>query len=206
MPSAASGLKTRQALIDVARGFLGQGNSDVTIQEIAQAADVSVGSVYTYFKDKRALFDVAAAEALMSTTPRLQEVVDGLADPGKGFLAAMLFACRRPSFDPETARIILTVGPLGFASFDEYFEGPITAINASIAMGLAHCDDVEAFVIAASGAYQNVLAHMYAGTASYELGERVLWGMAQQLGYSREDYDEIVAYVASIPVNPDAIG
>ncbi|MEN9751100.1 MAG: HTH-type transcriptional regulator AcrR [Actinomycetota bacterium] len=198
MPSPASGLKTRQALIDAARVFLGQGNSDVSIQEIAKAANVSVGSVYTYFADKRELFDSAAADALMETTPHLQRVVDGFEDPGMGFLGAMLYACRRPSFDPETARIILTVGPLGFTRFRDYFAAPMAAIQASVDAGYAKCDDVEAFVLAASGAYQNVLAHMYAGTASDHLGERVMWVLAQQLGYSREQYNEIVKYVSSL--------
>ena len=52
MPSPASGLKTRQALLDVAKHYLGEGNSDVSIQQIAKDAEVSVGSLYTYFKDK----------------------------------------------------------------------------------------------------------------------------------------------------------
>jgi AcrR family transcriptional regulator len=200
MPSPASGLKTRQALIDVAKHHLGQGNSDVTIQQLAADAEVSVGSLYTYFKDKRELFDAAAADALMASVPELQRVLSGLADPAMGFLASMLYACRRPSFAPETARIILTVGPLGFANFDDYFDGPKDAIRASVEAGTAICEDIEAFVISASGAYQNVLAHMYAGTASEDLGERVIWTFARELGYSREQFLEVVNYVASIPV------
>ena len=74
----------------------------------------------------------------------------------------------------------------------------MATIQASVDAGYAKCDDVEAFVLAASGAYQIVLAHMYAGTASDHSGERVMWVMAQQLGYSREKYNEIVTYVSSL--------
>ncbi|AXE54297.1 TetR/AcrR family transcriptional regulator [Aurantimicrobium sp. MWH-Uga1] len=199
MPSPASGLKTRQSLIDAAKGFLGQGNRDVSIQEIAKAANVSVGSVYTYFKDKNELFDAAAADALMDNVPQLEKILSGIDDSALGFLATGIWACRRPSFSPELARIILTVGPLGFARFDDYFQGPIQAIQQSVDRGLCHCEDIEAFVLAASGAYQNILAHVYAGTASEDLAERVYWQFAKELGYSREQYQEVIDYVASLP-------
>ena len=199
MPSPASGLKTRQSLIDAAKGFLGQGNRDVSIQEIAKSANVSVGSVYTYFKDKNELFDAAAADALMENVPQLEQILSGIDDSALGFLATGIWACRRPSFSPELARIILTVGPLGFARFDDYFQGPIQAIQKSVDRGLCHCEDIEAFVLAASGAYQNILAHVYAGTASDDLAERVYWQFAKELGYSREQYQEVIDYVASLP-------
>jgi len=199
MPSPASGLKTRQALIDVAKQYLGEGNSDVSIQQIAKDAEVSVGSLYTYFKDKRELFDAAAADALMANVPELEKVLSGFDDSALGFLATGLYACRRPSFSPQLARIILTVGPLGFAHFDDYFAGPMAAIQASVDRGLCTCDDIEAFVFAASGAYQNVLAHVYAGTASEDLAERVYWQFAKELGYSRDQYQEVLDFVDSIP-------
>ena len=201
MPAPSSGVKTRQALLDAAKRYLGQGNTDVTIQQIADAAGVSVGSLYTYFGDKRELFDAAAADALMDNVPELERVLSGIDDPALGFLATGIYACRRPSFSPELARIILTVGPLGFARFDDYFAGPFAAIQASVDRGLCRCDDVEAFVMATSGAYQNVLAHVYAGTASDDLAERVFWQFARELGYTREQYQAVIDYVASLP-NP----
>lgn len=205
MPAPGSGLKTRQALIDVAKQYLGQGKSDVSIQQIAQDADVSVGSLYTYFKDKSELFDAAAQDALMASIPELQRILAGFDDQALGFLASGLYACRRPSFSPELARIILTVGPLGFAHFDDYFAGPIAAVKDSVDRGLCTCDDVEAFVFTASGAYQNVLAHVYAGTASEDLAERVYWQFARELGYSREQYQAVIDYVDAIPLGQAVI-
>ncbi len=185
--------------MDVAKGYLGQGNRDVTIGQIAKDAGVSVGSLYTYFRDKNELFDAAAADALMDNVPQLEKILSGIDDSALGFLATGIWACRRPSFSPELARIILTVGPLGFARFDDYFQGPIQAIQQSVDRGLCRCEDIEAFVLAASGAYQNILAHVYAGTASEDLAERVYWQFAKELGYSREQYQEVIDYVASLP-------
>lgn len=198
MPSPASALKTRNALIEVAKGYLGDGNSEVSIHQIAKDAGVSTGSVYTHFADKRELFDAAAKDALMANVPELERVVRGMDDTALGFLATGLYACQRPSFNPKLARIILTVGPLGFARFDDYFAGPIAAVQASVDRGLCQCDDVEAFVFATSGAYQNLLAHVYSGTASPELPERVFWIFAQELGYTREQYQDVLDYLASL--------
>ena len=198
MPSPASGLKTRQALVDAAKGFLGRGETDVSIQEIALSADVSVGSVYTYFKDKNDLFEIAANEALLDSYGALEKVAFGVDDPALGFIAACLYACKRPQFDPETARIIVTMGPVGFAKFTEYLAAPTAAVQESVDSGNAKIEDVEAFVTAISGAYQNVLAHYFVGTASPRLGERVMWTFAEQIGYTREEFDDMVKYVNSL--------
>ena len=198
MPSPSSGLKTRQALIDAAKGFLGQGNSDVSIQDIAKAADVSVGSVYTYFADKNDLFEVAANEAREASTAPLMKVAHHFADPGLGYIALSLYACKRPVFDPETAQIIVSMGPIGFARSTDYLAPAMTAVQQRIDSGFATIDDAEAFVVAVSGAYQNVLAHHLAGTASPGLDERVIWNFAHQLGYSHEEYQTVVDYVASL--------
>ena len=198
MPSPASGLKTRQALLDVAKSLLGQGITDVTIGQIAQEAGVSVGSVYTYFKDKRELFDTAAHEAVLESYVDLAKIAFQFDDLALGFFAATLYACKRPEFDPQTARIIVEVGPIGFATFDEYLSEPTRAIQDSVDRGLASCEDVPAFVLAFSGAYQTVLAQYVAGSASVDLGERVLWLFAEQLGYSRDQYDEVVSFVNAL--------
>ncbi len=87
------------------------------------------------------------------------------------------------------------MGPVGFARFREYLAAPTLAIQESIGNGTDEFVDVEAFVIAISGEYQNVLAHYFIGTASPDLGERVLWIFAKQLGYSEIQYKEIVDFV-----------
>lgn len=198
MPSKESGLKTRQLLIDAAQDFLGQGNNEVSIQDVAKRAGVAVGSVYTHFSDRRHLFETAAADALINGTPKLAQIATGLEDPALGFLASSLYACSRYQFDPKTTRIILTVGPIGFVNLEQYFKAPAELIQMSVDKGWAKCDDPEAFVMAASGAYQNLLAHYFAGTASPKIGERVFLMFAQMLGYSDKDFQKVVKYVASI--------
>lgn len=195
MPAPSSGVKTRNALLAAAKSFLGEGKADVSIQEIAGAAGVSVGSVYTYFPDKRLLFEAAAADAVMNDAPELTEIVGDFEDSALGVLAGILYASKRPSFAPQTSRIILAVGPLGFAHLADYFEAPRLALTKSVKAGLAKCEDIDAFLLALSGAYQNVLAHVYAGTAGPEMPERVVWLFAKQLGYTKKDFNKVIKYV-----------
>lgn len=193
MPSPASGLKTRRALLDVAKKYLGEGNLEVTIGQIAQDADVSVGSLYNYFSDKNDLFNHAAEDALLSVVPELEFIVSQFEDPTLGFLCSVLFHCHRAEFDLETTRVILNAGPVGFAKFDEHRTGPISAIEASMKLGFNSCTDAEAFFYNVAGSFQEVLAQYYLGTASPQLAERVLKGLALQIGYSEKQFDVVIS-------------
>lgn len=191
MPSPASGLKTRQALIDVAKKYLGEGTYDVTIHRIAREAGVSVGSLYTHFTDKQDLFNHAAEDALLSVIPELELIVSQFEDPALGFLCSVLFHCHRGEFDPETTRIILNAGPIGFAKFEDHRTSPIAAIEASMKLGLNTCSDAEAFFYAVAGSFQEVLAQYFLGIESPQLAERVMRGLAAQVGYSSEQFAEV---------------
>jgi AcrR family transcriptional regulator len=191
MPSPASGLMTRNALIEVAKKYLGSGTSDVSIQQIARDANVSVGSVYTHFDDKNQLFAHAAEDALLEVIPELELIVSAFEDPTLGFLCSALFHCHRNEFDLHTARIILTAGPLGFAKFDQHRVGPIRAVEFSMSRGLNTCLDAEAFIFAVAGAFQEVLARSFLGNASPRLAERVMQGFALQIGYSVDQFEQV---------------
>ncbi|MFJ6572963.1 TetR/AcrR family transcriptional regulator [Streptomyces sp. NPDC091292] len=101
--------QTRQHISDVATGlFLERGFDAVTIAEIAQAADVSVNTVYNYFPAKEDLF-----------LDRSKGVVDRLSrwvrarDPGESAVAAVLRELRA-----EVEAVSPRVGLMaGYASF-----------------------------------------------------------------------------------------
>lgn len=69
----------RELILDAAeRVFTSRVPAEVTFEEIADAADVSRGLVYNYFKDRTGLL-VAVAER---TLVRLDRELDGALDPG----------------------------------------------------------------------------------------------------------------------------
>lgn len=206
MPSAASGLVTRQHLIDSALHFLGKGNSQVGVQELAARAGVSSGSLYNHFKDKWELFSAAAEQAQQTELVHLANIAEHFEDKPLGYLAAIIYASYRPKYDPQLTRIQMTLGPLGLVKSSVPMKARFVAITAD---RLAKLDssqadqlDPEALFIALSGAYQNVLAYMLADAAEPYLAYRVFWPFAKIMGYTRAEFDKAAVFAEEQAAKP----
>lgn len=69
--------KTRDKLIDVARRlFARQGVENTTMNDIAEASEKGRRTVYTYFKNKRDIYDAVIEQESESLLTHLREVVD----------------------------------------------------------------------------------------------------------------------------------
>ncbi|GAA2780173.1 TetR/AcrR family transcriptional regulator [Streptomyces showdoensis] len=78
--------QTKQRISDIATGlFLERGFTAVTVAEIAEAADVSVNTVYNYFPAKEDLF----LDRMEGITHRLARMIRGR-DPGESAARAVL--------------------------------------------------------------------------------------------------------------------
>jgi len=206
MPSAASGLITRQRLIDSALHFLGKGNSQVGVQELAARAGVSPGSLYNHFKDKWELFSAAAEQAQAGELVHLASIGEHFEDKPLGYLAAIIYASYRPKYDPQLTRIQMTLGPLGLVRSSAPLRAQFVAIvSERLAKLNANQDDQldpEALFIALSGAYQNVLAYMLAEEAEPYLAYRVFWPFAKIMGYTRAEFDKAAVYAEEQAAKP----
>lgn len=119
---AAGKARTHAKLLDAAaRVFADRGYGAASVEEIARAADVSVGSIYTHFRSKQKLFlalmdrrrieEMSAASGHLSdgmdtALEHLDRQVIRLADDGHAALLgaeAWLFAARDPSFGADLA-------------------------------------------------------------------------------------------------------
>lgn len=187
MPSAESGMRTRQRLLDAALYFLGEGRANAGVQEIAEKAGVSSSSIYTYFDDKTDLFAQAAETAHSIDNANLKRIAFSFDKLGLGFIASTIYACYRYKYAPELNRIILTAGPRLFAR-SHYLDEPLMLLREEIAAGKINAVDPEAFVASVAGAYQNLAALIDAGVADETMPRRVFWLFAQMLGYSEEEY------------------
>jgi AcrR family transcriptional regulator len=107
--------KTRRALIDAAQGFMEAGNSDPSIQEITEAADVGFGSFYNHFTTKAELFDAALADVAESYGQFLDSTTEHLTDPAEVFALSVRMTGRMLTTRPQAARIISRTG-LSFLS------------------------------------------------------------------------------------------
>ena len=103
--------RTRRALIDAARRILAeQGTTEVSIQEITEAADVGFGSFYNHFETKAELFEVAAGEVLEQYGAALDRACEGLTDSAEIYAVGVRMTARLARTQPGVARVLLEVG------------------------------------------------------------------------------------------------
>lgn len=81
--------RRRQQLIDAARYVIGAKGIHFTVADVTEAADVAIGSFYTYFRDKEDLFEAAVWEELHQLGDPNAPDVAGLPDPERA--RAMLY-------------------------------------------------------------------------------------------------------------------
>lgn len=102
--------RTRAALLGAAQGFLAEGRSSVSIQQITDAADVGFGSFYNHFESKEALFEAAVDSVLVTYAALLEEIVAGYDDPAEVFAVSFRMTGRLQRQVPEMVRVLLNEG------------------------------------------------------------------------------------------------
>lgn len=193
MPSTASAQSTRAALIAVAQECLAVGDLECPISELTKRAGVSVGSLYSHFKDKRDLLEVAGAEAVSAYLPALDAKILSHEDPALALLLFLLEFGDMTEKDPRTAAIIVNSGVRALDRVREYSIEPSTAIRRSVTTGKRLPLDAEAFVIALIGAFSMMLARQTSAHPTADLPHRVALMFAGALGYSGEELEKIIA-------------
>ncbi|MFJ6087864.1 TetR/AcrR family transcriptional regulator [Streptomyces sp. NPDC092369] len=99
--------QTRQALIGAARRILAeQGGTEVSIQVIAERADVGFGTFYNHFDTKDALFDAAVADALEEYGQLLDSATKEIDDPAEVFAASIRLTMLLAASHPEITGIL----------------------------------------------------------------------------------------------------
>ncbi|MBR7825972.1 TetR/AcrR family transcriptional regulator [Actinospica sp. MGRD01-02] len=98
---------TRNALVKAARQILAEtGDTNASIQEIAQRADVGFGSFYNHFDTKAALFEAAVADALDEYGQLVDELNRDIEDPAELFAASIRLTLRLAVLHPEITQIL----------------------------------------------------------------------------------------------------
>jgi|ERR1700723_413312 len=113
-PQQRRARQTVDAVLDaVARILKREGMKAVTTNRIAEVAGVSIGSVYQYFPDKRAIF-VALHQCHIEEIDRLVEakLFEHAASPVEDLIGAMMEAMiEAHATDPELYELLLTEVP-----------------------------------------------------------------------------------------------
>ncbi|MDT0343387.1 TetR/AcrR family transcriptional regulator [Streptomyces litchfieldiae] len=144
---------TRQALIGAARRILAErGTGDVSIQEIADRADVGFGSFYNHFSSKAELFSAAVGEALEDYGHELDAVAGGLGDPAEKFAASVRLTMAMVQSRPELMRVLRNSGLDHVHSGRGLGPRALRDIEEGVAAGRFTVDDPVVALSAASGA------------------------------------------------------
>ncbi|MEW1910022.1 TetR/AcrR family transcriptional regulator [Kitasatospora sp. NPDC085895] len=149
---------TRAALIAAAQGFLAeQGRTDVSIQEITEAADVGFGSFYNHFTSKDELFDAAVALTLEQHGELLESVAGDLEDPAEIFAASVRLTGRLQRTHPQIARILVRTGMPYLTSDEGLAPRAMRDLRAAADSGRLDIDDPRTSVAMVGGALLGVL-------------------------------------------------
>ncbi|MGI5461167.1 TetR/AcrR family transcriptional regulator [Streptomyces sp. CA-249302] len=98
---------TRKALVRAARQILAEtGDTGVSIQAIADRADVGFGSFYNHFESKTELFDAAVSDALEEFGQVIDEQLRGTDDPAELVAAGFRLTARMADSHPELMQIL----------------------------------------------------------------------------------------------------
>jgi len=144
--------RTRQALVDAALVFLSEGRTNVSIQEITDAADVGFGSFYNHFESKDELFEAALVQVLQSYVEVRDTVAAGLEDPAEIFTVSYRMTGRLAHSHPELARVLLNTGTKALVHEAGLAPRARADIAAAVEAGRFHVEDVELAFMAAGSA------------------------------------------------------
>ncbi|MFD4588959.1 TetR/AcrR family transcriptional regulator [Streptomyces sp. NPDC058434] len=188
--------RTRAALIAAAQGFLAeQGRTDVSIQEITEAADVGFGSFYNHFTSKDELFDAAVALTLEEHGVLLESVVGELEDPAEIFAASVRLTGRLQRTHRQIARILVRTGMPYLTSDSGLAPRAMRDLQAAADDGRLDIDDPRTAVAVVGGALLGVLhlletrPDLDAEHVSDQLATRLL----RMFGMTRAEAQEIAS-------------
>jgi len=153
--------RNREAILVAAESLFGaRGVDAVSIDEIAEAADLAKGTLYNHFADKDALAGEIARAARHDGETRVTAANAGIDDPVRrtvrGLIVFARFACERP----ERARVLLRLTSRAADPGAPVNAGIHSDIAAGFAAGAYAGPDIESATVAAIGVGHILIARI----------------------------------------------
>lgn len=143
--------RTRAALIKSAQTFIADGQLEVPVQDICQAADVGVGSFYNHFDSKEELFQAAINDVIDAQGTLLDALTDAIEDPAEQFAARYRLTGRLIRLRPKESRIAVTLGMRLITAEKGLGPRGIRDIGAAAAAGRFTVKDPELAMVISAG-------------------------------------------------------
>jgi AcrR family transcriptional regulator len=160
--------RTRSALLAAGQRLFGeQGYDATTVAEIADAADVAIGSFYNHFNTKDELLTALLHETLAEHLRRMEARRTGIADPAEAISVAHRHFVRLAWEEPEWAWLLVRLDVPYRVTHDVLARPAMRDLRAGIAAGRFEVSDPRLALRASGGA---LIAVMHAVLLA-ELGE-----------------------------------
>jgi AcrR family transcriptional regulator len=135
-------LRTRTALVEAAqRIYAERGSTDVSIQQITDAADVGFGSFYNHFASKAELFDVAVTETMEAHAAWLEGLLADEDDPAAVFATSLRLTGRLVRTRPQMARVMMNSPVTMLRARQGHAPHALRDIEAAVEAGRFQVDD-----------------------------------------------------------------
>jgi AcrR family transcriptional regulator len=195
--------RTRAALIAAARAlFAARGVEPTTIAEIAEQADVAVGSFYNYFATKEELLAAILKEALGEQLKALQSRQAQVSDPAEVISVAHRHLVHLAAVDRDLAWLLVRLEVPQRIGTTVLRDAAQLDLDVGIAAGRFSVGDPPLALTASGGALLAVMHAVLEGEASADAASAHAEGVLRAFGVAPAEAAEI----ARRPLPPITVG
>ena len=184
--------RTRSALLAAARKlFAARGVEATTIAEIAEQADVAVGSFYNYFATKDELLTALLEASLTEQRQALEARQAQVEDAAEMISIAHRHLVGVAHADPDLAWLLIRLETPDRIVRAVFWESASSDLAAGVAAGRFDVQDPQVALIASGGALIAVMHAVLEGEVALQAATAHAEGVLRSLGIDTQDAAEI---------------
>jgi AcrR family transcriptional regulator len=180
--------RTRTALLTAARRlFALNGVETTTIAEIAQDADIAVGSFYNYFATKDDLLAALLEQALTEQLALLESRQAQVESPAEAIAVAHRHLIALADSDPDLAWLLVRLDVPDRIAHRVFWQSALDDLRRGIELGCFQVADMHLALIASGGALLSIIHSMLDGELTGEVGCAHAEGVLRSFGLPAEE-------------------
>ncbi len=196
--------RTRSALLAAGQRLFGeQGLDATTVAEIAEAADVAIGSFYNYFDTKDELLAALLQETLAEHLRRMEARRAGIDDPAEAISVAHRHFVHLAWEEPEWARLLVRLD-VPYRATDEVLARPaMRDLRAGVTAGRFNVASPRLALRASGGALIAVMHAVLLGELGKHADSEHAEGVLRSFGLAPAEAAEIARRPMPDAINPE---
>jgi AcrR family transcriptional regulator len=195
--------RTRADLLAAARQlFAARGMEHTTIAQIAEHADIAIGSFYNYFKTKEDLLDALLAEELSKQLTLLERRQAHVQDPAEKISVAHRHLVRVAQSDSDWAWLLVRLEVPFRVAWSVLGSSARSDLHSAIETGRFHVTDPVLALNASGGALFAVIHAQLVGELSEQADVLHAEGVLRSFGLNRSEAAEIARRPLPEPTHP----